>query len=260
MHIWTNRISGYCRWLFEINILQTLYFNFKVFPWPVAKKLPVYFFGSVKFPSLNGKVILHSEYITSGMVQFGCKQENIIATREPTRISIDGELVLKGGNKFAHAVQLLVWNNGKLAYGFNTWMGSFSKVVAFRSVDIGNNFLASWECQIFDTDFHFIEQTDTNTIADPNGTVVVGEQVWLGSRSTILKNTIIPNDCIIAAGSICNKDYTGTCPPGSVLGGAPAKFIKPGVKYVNDRQLEKKLFNHFQQPQNFGTVINKTQF
>ena len=168
--------------------------------------------------------------------------------------------MFNGDSKFGYGIQLLVWDNVELIFGNQSWMGIFCKVVAFRSIVIEKNFLASWECQIFDTDFHFIEQTDTNAVADANGTVVVGEHVWLGNRVTVLKNTLIPNDCIVAAASICNKDYTDSCPPGSILGGAPAKFIKHGVKYIGDRQLEKKLFNHFQQPKNFGTSIKKDQF
>lgn len=252
-----RRILNYCCLLLELNILKTIFFNFKVFPLRTAIKLPVYFFGPVRFASLKGDVILEASNVSRGMVQFGCKSENIIATHEPTRISIDGRLIFKGKSKFAHAIQLLVWNNGTLSFGDDTWVGSFSKVIAFRSVQLGNKLLCSWECQIFDTDFHFIENTDDGTISDTNGSILIGDKVWLGSRVSILKNTHIPNDCIIALGSICNQDYSLTCPAGSVIGGIPAKFIKKGVCYINDKQEEQKLIKYFQQPANFKKVINR---
>lgn len=243
--------------LSDLNIAKTVYFNFKVFPWSIAIQFPVYFFGPVKFTSLKGRVIIDGDRIKRGMIRFGCKEENIIATREPSRLSIEGELIFKGESKFAHAIQLLIWTNGRLTIGNNSWIGSFTKLVAFRSIEIGKNFLASWECQIFDTDFHFIENTTAGTIGDPNGIVVIGENVWLGSRSTILKNTILPGYCIIASGSTCNKDYSSSCPPGSVIGGIPAKFIKEGVRYIDDKQLEKKLFQHFQQQENYNKAVEK---
>lgn len=254
------RIAGYTKLLIEINIIKTLYFNFKVFPLKVALKLPVYFFGAVRFASLKGQIVLDAGEVTRGMIQFGSKEENTIATKEPTLISLEGKLVFKGKSEFGHAVQLFVWNNGLLIFGNKSWVGSFSKIVAFRSIEIGENFLASWECQVFDTDFHFIENTEDGTIADTNGTILIGDNVWLGSRVTVLKNTVIPTNCIIALGSICNKDYSGSCPSGSVIGGIPAKFIKKGVKYIDDKQLEKKLFKHFQQAQYFGNKINRNQF
>lgn len=255
-----KRISGYTKLLWKLNITKTLYFNFKVFPFSIASKLPVYFFGAVKFAKLNGRIILDTTDIKRGMVQFGNTEENIIATNEPTRISVEGELIFKGENIFAHAIQLLVWTNGKLSFGSNSSVGSFSKIVAFRSITIGNNLLASWECQLFDTDFHFIENTETGLIADANGQVVIGENVWLGSRLTILKNTVIPNDCIIATGSVCNKDYTVNCPVGSLIGGVPAKLLKQGLRYINDKGMEKKLFSHFQQSKDFGGFVNKSNF
>jgi acetyltransferase-like isoleucine patch superfamily enzyme len=255
-----RRILSYYRLLVELNILKTVFFNFKVFPISTAIKLPVFFFGPVRFASLKGTVIMEAEVVTRGMVQFGCKEENIITTREPTRISLNGKLVFNGKSKFGYAIQLLVWDNGVLTFGNKSWLGSFSKIVAFRSIEIGKNFLASWECQVFDTDFHFIENTDEGTIADTNGIILIGDNVWLGSRVTVLKNTVIPSNCIIALGSICNKDYSGSCPPGSVIGGIPAKFLKKGVKYIDDKQLEKKLFKHFQQPKYFGSTINRNQF
>jgi acetyltransferase-like isoleucine patch superfamily enzyme len=255
-----KRLFLILRLLFKLNLVKTIYFNFRVFPWSVALKLPVYFFGPVRFASLKGNVKLEMDVVKRGMIQFGCDEENIISTKEPTRLSIDGELFFRGSSKFAYAIQLLVWDNGRIIIGDKSWMGSFTKLVAFRSIEIGNNFLASWECQIFDTDFHFIENINTGTIGDPNGTVALRDNVWLGSRVTILKNTLIPNYCIIATGSICNKDYSDSCPPGSVIGGIPAKFIKEGVKCIIDRQLERKLFSHFQQTENYNSVANRNNF
>ena len=255
-----KKIGGYIRLLWALNITKTLYFNFKVFPFGIGAKLPIYFFGPVRFAKLNGKITLDTAHIKRGMVQFGNKEENIIATKEPTRISVEGELIFKGENIFAHAIQLLVWTGGRLTIGSNSSIGSFSKLIAFRSITIGNNLLASWECQLFDTDFHFIENTATGIVTDTNGQVIIGENVWLGSRITILKNTIIPDDSIIATGSVCNKDYTVSCPKGSLIGGIPAKLLKQGIRYVNDKKMEKKLFAHFQQPQNFGGNVNKKNF
>ena len=41
-----------------INVLKTLWFNFKVFPFAVAKKLPVWLYGKVTFRSLTGKIVI----------------------------------------------------------------------------------------------------------------------------------------------------------------------------------------------------------
>ncbi|WP_037353996.1 CatB-related O-acetyltransferase [Selenomonas sp. FC4001] len=59
--------------------------------------------------------------------------------------------------------------------------------------------------------------------------VVIGDDVWIGTRSIILGGVKIGNGAIIAAGAVVTKDV----PPFAVYGGVPAKFIKmrfPEVK------------------------------
>ncbi|MBC7511692.1 MAG: acyltransferase [Ferruginibacter sp.] len=194
------------------------------------------------------------------MIHFGSDSERVIVSNQPTSLAVEGELVFCGVSKFGFALQLFVWSNGKLIIGDNCWIGSFTRLIAFRSITIGNNFLASWDCQLFDTNFHFIEDTSNDTIDDTTGTIVIKDNVWFGNRVSILKNTFIPADCIIASGSVCNKDYSVTCEAGSVIGGVPAKFIKSGVRYIKNKQIEMSLFRHFQQPVNFNRTVNKKDF
>lgn len=52
--------------------------------------------------------------------------------------------------------------------------------------------------------------------------VIIGNNVWVGLRSIILKGVTVGDNSIIAAGSIVTKNV----PPNSLVGGNPAKFIK----------------------------------
>ena len=53
------------------------------------------------------------------------------------------------------------------------------------------------------------------------GSITVGDNTFIGTRSTILCNVEIGNNCIIGACSLVTKDV----PNGEVWGGVPAKFI-----------------------------------
>ncbi|MBC7419484.1 MAG: acyltransferase [Bdellovibrio sp.] len=53
--------------------------------------------------------------------------------------------------------------------------------------------------------------------------ISIGNNVWIGANTTILKGANIGDDCIIAAHSVVLK---GDYPKGSVLGGVPAKVVK----------------------------------
>lgn len=52
--------------------------------------------------------------------------------------------------------------------------------------------------------------------------IVIGDDVWIGSRSLIMKGVHIGNGAIIAAGSVVTRDV----PPYEIWGGNPAHFLK----------------------------------
>lgn len=66
---------------------------------------------------------------------------------------------------------------------------------------------------------------DITEVNKPQGydkDVVIEEDVWIGSRVTILMGVTVGRGSTIAAGAVVNKDV----PPYSIVGGVPAKFIK----------------------------------
>ncbi|WP_281388133.1 acyltransferase [Qipengyuania soli] len=93
------------------------------------------------------------------------------------------------------------------------------------SVTIGHRCLFGADVTIFDTDFHPKEATNRryakpvwNEISAP---VVIGDDVFVGTRAIIQKGVRIGDGAIIAAGSVVTKDV----PPGMSVGGAPAAPI-----------------------------------
>lgn len=75
-------------------------------------------------------------------------------------------------------------------------------------------------------DFHFLD-------SQKRISVVIGNDVWIGARATILEGVTIGDGAVIAAGAIVTKDV----PPYSIVGGVPAKIIK----YRFDEETIKKL-------------------
>lgn len=58
--------------------------------------------------------------------------------------------------------------------------------------------------------------------SDRRISVVIGNDVWVGARATILEGVTIGDGAVIAAGAVVTKDV----PPYAVVGGVPAKVIK----------------------------------
>ena len=69
-----------------------------------------------------------------------------------------------------------------------------------------------------------LEEPLENTLIfnKPDGTITIGNDVWIGTNVTITPNVKIGDGAIIAAGAVVVKDVE----PYSIVGGVPAKLIR----------------------------------
>ena len=87
------------------------------------------------------------------------------------------------------------------------------------SITIGKDACISNEVIIRDNDAHMIDGNMSKA------EIVIGDHVWVGARSIILKGVTIGNGAIIAAGSVVTHDV----PENVLVGGVPAKIIRQNV-------------------------------
>lgn len=125
----------------------------------------------------------------------------------------------------AERCKLMVYENATLTFRGQCGMSN-SVIVASKSISIGNNVMIGGGCTIVDTDFHSMDYHDWFTSNDEKNMqrspIVIGDNVFIGMDSVILKGVTIGNGAIIAARSVVVKDI----PENEVWGGNPAKFIK----------------------------------
>jgi len=101
---------------------------------------------------------------------------------------------------------------------------SGSTINATTSITIGNNTNIGSGCIITDTDSHPIhwKVRRENTEPAPTKPIVIGDDVFIGARSIILKGVTIGDGAVIGAGSVVSRDI----PPRVVACGNPAVVIK----------------------------------
>lgn len=111
--------------------------------------------------------------------------------------------------------------------GSNTMISGETKIIAQKSICIGNDCIISWDSQIMDTDFHSIYEKD-GIKKEQSSEIVVSDHVWIGSRCNILKGSHIPSDSIIASGStIIGKLVLRAC----IYTGLPIRILKKNVEW-----------------------------
>jgi len=138
-----------------------------------------------------------------------------------SKLTINGDFVLGDG------VKIFINDNAELIIGgreleFRSGITSNVIVMVYKKITIGKDFLCSWNVFISDSDWHIINETNFNK--DIN----IGDHVWVGNNCSILKGSIIGNNCIISSFSkLVNKNY----PENIMIGGIPAKIIKQNVSW-----------------------------
>ena len=209
-----------------VALPKSLYFNFKYFDFKTAIRLPVLISNKVYLLQTKGNITLENP--TTFGVKVGFGNVGIFDQKKSRTIwQVDGKVVFKGKANIGHGSKISVSADGYLELGSNFSISAESTVVCNREIIIGDSFLSSWENLIMDTDFHKIMKDERVTNADLP--IRIGNNVWLGCRSTILKGTIIPDNTVVAACSIIYKEFQDTH---TIIGGNPVRQLKTGIDWM----------------------------
>ena len=113
----------------------------------------------------------------------------------------------------------------ELFIGDHTFIVHQCSFAIAKSITIGDRCLIAAEVQIQDNDGHPIDairRRDEPCPLESVRPVVIGNDVWIGSRATILKGVTIGARSIVGAQAVVTKDV----PPDSIVAGNPARVIR----------------------------------
>lgn len=111
--------------------------------------------------------------------------------------------------------------------GKNCNIGAWNHITATNRIEIGDNLLTGKWVTITDNNHG---ETNLETLQTPplmrlmvsKGPVIIGKNVWIGDKATILPGVTIGEGAVIAANSVVTKDV----PAYSVVAGNPARVVK----------------------------------
>ncbi len=121
-------------------------------------------------------------------------------------------------------------------YGFNIEIGEnfYSNVnlviLDGAKVTIGDNAFIAPNVGLY-TAGHPVDHERRNQGLEYALPITIGNNVWIGAGVSVLPGVTIGDNCVIAAGSIVNRDI----PANSIAAGNPCKVIRP----INDSDRQK---------------------
>lgn len=92
---------------------------------------------------------------------------------------------------------------GKITIGDNVFLNSNVKIVSMNAIQIENKAIIAPNVCIYDHDHNY----KSNLMIDNYivGKIYIGDNVWIGANSIILKNANLGSGCVIGAGSVVKE-------------------------------------------------------
>lgn len=147
----------------------------------------------------------------------------------------NGEIVIGEGSRVNSGIEknpiggngetiLFVAKGAKILIGEGSGLSNVS-IFSIEKITIGKRVKIGGSCKIYDNDFHSLKSSERrypHLDLPISKAVCIGDDVFIGAHSLILKGVTIGNRSIIGAGSVVASNV----PAGEVWAGNPAKFIK----------------------------------
>jgi acetyltransferase-like isoleucine patch superfamily enzyme len=151
------------------------------------------------------------------------------------RLELGSYVVLHGSSEICGAK---VFDEPVLVIGDHSHLGNNLLIMVAKRIQIGSHCLIANDVVIADNDGHPLDPAKRLQYLPPDREdckeVFIGDNVWIGKGSIILKGVHIGDGAIVAAGSVVTKDV----PSYTVVAGNPARVVKhlmPEVEGTHDR-------------------------
>lgn len=152
-----------------------------------------------------------------------CNQKTLITGEGKIEIGKDCMFGFKPGGYFYGGVVELQprYKEARIKIGNYVLTNNNLFICAANYVEIGDHTLIGQGVCIMDHEAHGLSPEKRQELGKI-GRVDIGRNVWIGNNVTILKDTSVGENSVVAAGAV----VSGKFPANAVIGGVPAKVIK----------------------------------
>lgn len=149
----------------------------------------------------------------------------------------NNNLIKIGDDNNFSKLKFAVEDNGNIIeIGLDSYIGSNTVLAALEGtvLKIGSGCMISDSCEMRTSDSHSLLSENGMRINYAKD-IIIGNHVWIGLRTIILKGAIIPPDSVVSAKSVVCAFDTNSIQNGCLIGGVPAKVIKRNINWCRER-------------------------
>jgi acetyltransferase-like isoleucine patch superfamily enzyme len=156
------------------------------------------------------------------LIHRGVKAGTAVRVGAGSRLFLDpgARLVLRERCEIDDATTIAVYGSGRIELGRGVFVGHHCTLAARESIEIGAGTYLAELVSIRDHDHRVGAPPSSGDMAvDP---VVIGSDVWIGAKVTVLRGARIGPGAVIGANAV----VSGEVPARSVCAGVPARVIR----------------------------------
>lgn len=203
-----------------LSLPKTIYINFRCLPLRQAFHLPIWVHYRCKI-KIRG--VIRCEHPRFTCIRIGFHQvEHIRRQCSSLCVKKGATLVFRGTAHIGRGSQIIVYPNAEMILGNDFTISAASSLKCYKRICIGDNVLYSWDSLTMDSDTHKIFDTSQRCMNEDKA-ITIGNKVWIGCNSIILKGSNIPDNCIVGAGSIVSGSRFHE---NSIIAGNPGQVVK----------------------------------
>lgn len=172
-------------------------------------------------------------------------KNNYIEIKEPFSIERSFSILLGNNNKvyfdeFCEVSKMVLelGNDNQFMVGSYNWfcnVNLWNTYLNNTKISIGNDCMLSYAVEIKATDAHTVYDKETLEVLNPPKDIKIGNHVWISRGCFITKGAVIPNNCVVGANSLVNKNFEEE---NCIIAGSPAKIVKREINW--SRKVPKK--------------------
>lgn len=151
--------------------------------------------------------------LTIGLEYYSPLSASVIKLDSGSILEINGRVSLKKG------CLVSLGCNAFLSIGDGTFINECTKLLIYNRCVIGKQCAISFDVVITDSDVH---QIGTSNVTS---SVTIGNNVWIGFRSSIINGGNIGAGCVVACHTLVNRTFS----EGRLIAGSPGITIKEHI-------------------------------
>ena len=202
----------------------------------ISKRYPFFHIGKGCVESGN-TINMHHRYGNRKNSLQICGKDNVVESFGKvwmSAIRVEGhgnKIHIEPGCKVFKSTLVIIGNRCEITIRKTATCGNGCWLVVMgedNHIDIGEDVMIADDVDIWASDSHAIHDLGLgNEIVNPSGSIDIHKHVWIGKRSTILKNVTIGENSVIGMASVVTKNVQAGC----VAVGNPAHIVKSNVNW-----------------------------